>query len=452
MNEEFQNLSPRMRADLGAVMDVMEAEMTAVEIREKLEITQRGNVKNSRHNCKIILEQDERLKNVFRYNILTGQTDIVKPLWWEKVSPVFTDMDMNYIMLYLEETYGLTIDKVVQKSIDHEADRHKYHPIRDYLNSLKWDGKERIRYVLHHFLGAPTDDLTYESMKMFLLGAISRVFKPGIKFEYMLCLVGGQGVGKSTFFRLLAINDDWFSDDIRKLDDENVYRRLRGHWIIEMSEMVATARSKGIEEIKSFISRQKESYKDLYALHSVDRPRQCVFGGTSNKKKFLPFDRTGNRRFVPVQTDSTQMEVHVLANEKASRAYIGQVWAEAMTIYRNGDYRLAFSKETEERLDKFRLEFMTDDTEAGVIQAWLDEHEDRKVCSLMIFKEALDNPYIKPRKAETDRICEIMNTSIIGWKQGPQTRFKDYGTQRSWVCVNRECKRDDKYLKDLNNE
>ena len=71
---------------------------------------------------------------------------------------------------------------------------------------------------------------------------------------------------------------------------------------------------------------------------------------------------------------------------------------------------------------------MADDTEAGMIQAWLDEHEDRKVCSLMLFKEALDNPYVKPKKAETDRICEIMNTSIVGWKQGTMTRFKDYGT------------------------
>ena len=413
-----------------------------------LETTQKGGVKNNRHNCKVILEHDPVLKGAFRSNILTGQTDIVKPLWWEKVSPALTDMDMNYIMLYLEEHYGLTIDKVVQKSIDHEADRHKYHPIRECLNSLVWDGQERIRYVLHHFLGAPVDDLTYESMKMFLMGAIARVFRPGIKFEYMLCLVGGQGVGKSTFFRLMAVKDDWFTDDIRKLDDENVYRRLRGHWIIEMSEMVATARSKSIEETKSFISRQKETYKDLYALHAVDRPRQCVFGGTSNNKKFLPFDRTGNRRFIPVQVDSTEMEVHILADEKASRAYIEQVWAEAMEIYRSGEFKLAFSKEIEMRLDTLRLGFMADDTEAGMIQAWLDQHEDRKVCSLMIYKEALDNPYKKPEKKDTDTICNIMNTSVTGWVPGTMTRFKEYGIQRSWECVNRNCKRDDKNLKD----
>ena len=136
-----------------------------------------------------------------------------------------------------------------------------------------------------------------------------------------------------------------------------------------MSEMVATARSKSIEETKSFLSRQKETYRDSYAVYALDRPRQCVFGGTSNIKRFLPFDRTGNRRFVPVQTNRAEMEVHILENEKESRQYIDQVWAEAMMLYRNGNFKLAFSKETEAQLDKLRQEFMADDTEAGMIQA-----------------------------------------------------------------------------------
>ena len=101
-------------------------------------------------------------------------------------------------------------------------------------------------------------------MKIFLLGAIKRVFQPGCKFETMLCLVGGQGTGKSSFFRLLAVKDEWFSDDLRRLDDDNVYRKLQGHWIIEMSEMIATANAKSIEEIKSFLSKQKETYKVPY--------------------------------------------------------------------------------------------------------------------------------------------------------------------------------------------
>ena len=157
------------------------------------------------------------------------------------------------------------------------ANENRYHPVRDYLNSLQWDGTERIRYALHHFLGADTDEYTFEALKLFMMGAIRRVFQPGSKFEVMLCLVGGQGAGKSTFFRLLAVKDEWFSDDLKKLDDENVYRKLQGHWIMEMSEMIATANARSIEEIKSFLSRQKETYKVPYETHPADRLRPVSY-------------------------------------------------------------------------------------------------------------------------------------------------------------------------------
>ena len=211
-------------------------------------------------------------------------------------------------------------------------------------------------------------------MKLFLLGAISRAFQPGCKFEIMLCLVGGQGAGKSTFFRLLAVRDEWFSDDLRKLDDDNVYRKLQGHWIIEMSEMMATANAKSIEEIKSFLSRQKEVYKIPYETHPADRPRQCVFGGTSNALDFLPLDRSGNRRFIPVMVYPEQAEVHILEDEAASRAYIEQMWAEAMEIYRSGRFKLAFSPAMQRYLKEHQRDFMPEDTKAGMIQAYLDKY------------------------------------------------------------------------------
>ena len=102
---------------------------------------------------------------------------------------------------------------------------------------------------------------------------ISRASRPGCKFEIMLCLVGGQRAGKSTFFRFLAIRDEWFPDDLKKLDDEKVFVKLQGHWIIEMSEMLATSNAKSIEEIRSFISRHKETYKVPYETHPADRKR-----------------------------------------------------------------------------------------------------------------------------------------------------------------------------------
>ena len=160
------------------------------------------------------------MKGAIRKNLLTERIDIVKPLGWYRDSPTLTDVDVKYLLLYFEENYGLTVEKKIIDAVAVIANENRYHPVCDFLNALQWDGTERIRFCLHRFLGSDTDDYTYEALKLFLLGAISRAFKPGCKFEVMLCLVGGQGAGKSSFFRLLAVNDDWFSDDLKKLDEE----------------------------------------------------------------------------------------------------------------------------------------------------------------------------------------------------------------------------------------
>ncbi len=253
-------------------MNAMQPPQSVEEVKATLETTEKGGVRQSIRNCLTVFQRDPVLAGAIAYNILTDRKDIIKPIGFHRESTALTDTDMKYLLLYLEETYGLTSEKKIETAIGIVANENKYHPIRDYLSALVWDGTERIRFCLRHFLGADADDYTYEALKLFLLGAISRAFQPGCKFEIMLCLVGGQGAGKSTFFRLLAVRDEWFSDDLRKLDDDNVYRKLQGHWIIEMSEMMATANAKSIEEIKSFLSRQKEVYKIPYETHPADRP------------------------------------------------------------------------------------------------------------------------------------------------------------------------------------
>ena len=404
------------------------------EVKSMLETTEKGGFRNSIRNCLTVFQCDPLLSGAVSYNLLTDRTDILKPIGYKRTagSPM-TDTDMKYIRLYLEETYGLTSEKKIQDAADLAAHQNSYHPVRDFLNGLAWDGTGRIRSCLRHFLGAAEDDYTYEALRLFLLGAIHRAFSPGCKFEVMLCLVGGQGAGKSTFFRLLAVKDEWFSDDLRKLDDDNVYRKLQGHWIIEMSEMIATANAKSIEEIKSFLSRQKEVYKIPYETHPADRPRQCVFGGTSNALDFLPLDRSGNRRFIPIQVCPEQAETHILEDEAASRAYIRQVWAEAMEIYKGGRWKLAFSPEMVRHLKEHQRDFMPEDTKAGMIQAFLDGYPGDTVCSKQLYKEALNHDYDEPKQWEIREINEIMNQCVTGWIYFSNPRmFAGYGRQKGW--------------------
>ena len=406
---------------------------TVEQVRSSLEQTEKGKVSNAAANYKRVFQLDPLLKGAIRKNLLTERVDIVKPLGWYRDSPTLTDVDIKYLLLYFEENYGLTIEKKIQDAVMVIANENRYHPVRDFLNALQWDGIERIRYCLHRFLGADADDYTCEAMRLFLLGAISRAFRPGCKFEIMLCLVGGQGAGKSSFFRLLAVQDDWFSDDLKKLDDENVYRKMQGHWLIEMSEMIATANAKSIEEIKSFLSRQKEVYKIPYETHPEDRLRQCVFGGTSNALDFLPLDRSGNRRFLPVMVYPEQAEVHILEDEAASRAYLAQVWAEAMTVYRSGDFKLSFSPEMVRYLKEHQRDFMPEDTKAGMIQAYLDRYTGGMVCSKQLFKEALNHPFDEPKQWEIREVNDIMNHCVTGWNYFSNPRvFPEYGRQKGW--------------------
>ena len=418
-------------------MNAMQPPQSVEEIKAGLETTEKGGVRQSIRNCLTVFQRDPLLSGAIAYNILTDRKDIIKPIGFHRESTALNDTDMKYLLLYLEETYGLTNEKKIDNAIGIVANENKYHPIRDYLNTLVWDGTERIRFCLRHFLGADADDYTYEALKLFLLGAISRAFQPGCKFEIMLCLVGGQGSGKSSFFRLLAVNDDWFSDDLKKLDDDNVYRKMQGHWIIEMSEMIATANAKSIEEIKSFLSRPKETYKIPYETHPADRKRQCVFGGTSNTLDFLPLDRTGNRRFVPVMVYPERADVHILDDEAASRAYINQMWAEAMEIYRSGDFKLKFSPAMDEYLKAHQREFMPEDTKAGQIQDYLDSYKGNMVCSKQLYREALGHSYDEPKQWELREINDIMNNAVTGWRAFVNPRYfpEPYRRQKGWERI-----------------
>jgi hypothetical protein len=211
----------------------------------------------------------------------------------------------------------------------------------------------------------------------------------------------------------------------------------RNGLIPRMSEMIATANAKSIEEIKSFLSRQKETYKIPYETHPADRKRQCVFGGSSNRLDFLPLDRSGNRRFLPVMVNPTQAEVHILEDEQGSRDYIDQLWAEAMVIYRSGDFQLTLSSDMSDYLKTHQADFMPEDTITGQILGWLEQYDGDKVCSRQLYAEALGHGALEPKQWELRDICDVMNNAASGWQAFPNPRRfpSPYGRQKGWERV-----------------
>ena len=408
------------------------------EVKQMLEYTQKGTAKATVGNYMVVLRNDPLVRESMKYNKLTGRIDIVKKLWWNEEICKLDDDGRTYFYYFFERYYKLTSEKCMDKALRIEANSRAYHPICEYLEQLEWDGQERIRYVLQRYMGADASDFVYEVVKHFLMEALSRIYRPGCKADEMLCLVGQQGAGKSTFFRFLALNDDWFSDDLKQLNDSKIYEHLRGHWIMEMSEMIAAISAKSNEEIKSFLTRQKDTYRNPYDKYEEDRKRQCIFAGSTNTRQFIPFDRTGARRFLPIAIDSSKAEKHILDDEKEARAYFDQLWAEAMEIYwstENKSSLLKFSKEMEQKISEYRKQFTQEDTMAGMIQGWLDAYKGTHVCSVQIWKEAFDHFEREPKKFETNEICSIMDTQITGWKRDGIHRFskEGYGRQRSWV-------------------
>mgnify|MGYP001527420573 FL=1 len=170
-----------------------------------------------------------------------------------------------------------------------------------------------------------------------------------------------------------------------------------------------------------------------YETHPADRLRQCVFGGSSNTLDFLPLDRSGNRRFLPIMVHAENAKVHILEDEAASRAYIDLMWAEAMFFYHNFPVRLTLSKEMNKELKVLQRQFMPEDTKAGLIQSFLDNYSGTQVCSKLIYTEALNHPFDEPKQWEIREINEIMNNSIEGWTAFSNPRiFAKYGRQRGW--------------------
>ena len=137
---------------------------------------------------------------------------------------------------------------------------------------------------------------------------------------------------------------------------------------------------------------------------------------------FLPLDRSGNRRFLPIMVHAENAKVHILEDEAASRAYIDLMWAEAMTIYRSGSFRFTLSKQMNKELRELQKQFMPEDTKAGLIQSFLDDFSGTQVCSKLIYAEALNHSFDEPKQWEIREINEIMNNSIVA----------KYGRQRGW--------------------
>jgi predicted P-loop ATPase len=281
-------------------------------------------------------------------------------------------------------------------------------------------------------MGVEDSDYTREVSRLIFAGGIHRLYNPGCKFEDMPVLVGGQGAGKSSFVRFLAIEDRFFTE-LTTIDGKEGSEGVEGAWIVEVSELLALTKTKEQEAVKAYLSRLVDKYRPAYGRHIVERKRTCAFIGTTNREQFIT-DKTGGRRFYPVRCRNTGYDL--FDHEEECREYIKQCWAEAYHKMHSDFMNPYATRSVKPQIEVAQESAMEEDFRIGMVQNWLDKHAPENVCGGMIWENALHRELSHFTKADQTQIGLIMNNNVTGWdkcKPGQMKTFERYGRQRFWV-------------------
>lgn len=390
-------------------------------------------------NAEEAITYDKNLFGRIWYNEIAYVPYVYGSLPWQigKGWREWTNTDDSNLRSYIENKYGLKSSEKIMDALANVSHKRTVNPVMQLLEGCqeRWDGNKYIENLLPMMLGAEKSEYTTAVMKLFMMGAISRIYYPGCKFDYMLVLVGNQGGGKSSFLRFLALNDDWFNDNFSTLDSAHAIENLRGMWIVELAELQATKRAKDVETIKSFITSRVDTYRAPYNRRTEQRKRMCVLAGTSNPVDFLT-DKTGNRRFLPIRCNADKATFDMFSDESSTRFIFAQAWGEAMNEFDRAGKKVSLTlpRKLQAAALKEQAYYLEESPNIGVIQEWLDTHTDvDRVCALQLWRDALGHEtYQDPSRKDINEIHDIMRNNITGWISVGQQRVIDYGRQRCY--------------------
>ena len=411
------------------------AELAAIpEFLVALEKDAKDNPAKTIENFLRIMRSDP-FYNQVRFNLLTFMPEHMK----ENRAGRWSDADDAASMHHIESQYGLFNKSKHDNAFRMLLKEREYHPVREIVSALKWDGIPRIENFLIKWMGAMDNDYSREVSRLVFAGGIHRLYHPGCKFDIMVVFIGKkQGEGKSTMARWLAVNDDFYAE-ANEIDSQKGVEQLSGVWIAEMGELLAISRAREVEAVKAYISRQVDRFRVPYDKHPSERPRSCIFIGTTNNQQFLT-DKTGNRRFFPLYVNSSGRNLY--AHEAEIREEINQCWAEARTRMENGTLAPVENHGLSDIIRVAQENAVVDDWQEGRIQIYLETLPvGTKVCIQELRKQALypENDNLRDNKSESRQIGIFMGKAA-GWQELPKkarsSKMPDLGPQRCWEKQN----------------
>lgn len=342
--------------------------VVSINSQDKMILTDKGAIKsNSPSNVLLSFKADDQLSIYLKHNEFSQEHELLKDIKIGNTLFKKGELHSNFdsvVKVYFESVLGVAFtNQAMLDGMETFFSERSYNPVLEYMERAagRWDGRKRINQMLQVYLGADDNPLISKIAQMWLVGAVAKVYDPYVKFDYVLDLVGGQGVGKTSLLQKLG--GDWYTDAVTDFTNKDNYDIMLKSLIVNDDEMVASNRM-SFAETKAFISKTSLRYRKPYMKRTEEFAKNFILARTTNQKEYLK-DKTGERRFLSVMADASKQKKHPMEIEPET---IEQIWGEAVTIYKTG-VDLMFDKKTEEELNIYRERFMyRDEVELQVLE------------------------------------------------------------------------------------
>lgn len=376
---------------------------------ERRLLERRGEIVACLANVALVLGNRPEWEGVIAHDAFAVRTVKRRPLPGSDDGETgeWTDVDTSRAIIWLTNEYGMTPGAApVDEAVELIARANSFHPVREYLARLEWDGVPRIDEWLSDFLGVPRSEYSTRVSRWYLMGMVGRVMSPGSKFDYCLVLEGRQGRQKSSALRVLA--GEYFSETDLDLSSKDAMSALRGKWLHEVAEMGSLARAESSRQ-KSFLSRQIDEFRPAYARREIRSPRQLVFAGTTNEWSWNK-DPTGGRRFWPV-------EVADAIDTVALSSVRDQLFAEALVVWRTGARYWPTSEEQQQIFDPVQLARESEDGLFDKVHDWLETLNREEFTMGEVLEDALKLDAGRITRDVTTRAGQLLHKMGCGKRE-----------------------------------